>query len=441
MKEVENIEFWISQIEPLVTKSGLSCYPQEFIVCSKDQMIEKQAHYGGYQLYPLWKFGKNFFINKELLNRNFFFLPYEIVINTDPCKAYLLAENAIFQNICIISHVYGHNDFFKNNELFTKNNPAMVEKNLERHCRLIEKYITDPQIGFTRVEETLEAAHSIMFLETEEGTLLDFIAHKAVWLEPWKLDLIDAVDHLAKHLMPVMKTKIMNEGWATYWHHRILQKLAPEIKEKLSYEEYFKAHQFHLNVIRLPNNPRQINPYRVGFYVWEKLAKERGDQYIFEVRKNATDFTFLLDHFCNNEELVYQKFVRPLLVQEFLKENPDQNSDNLSFLEEKGLNFRQYREIVLEAVRSAAGPKFSVFTERAGNKRKLVLNHLYDGRYLKMTHIYGALKLIHVLWGMPIQLNTKTQKKTQRMGLTQPEIKEEDCTFTFYSDGKMTRNE
>lgn len=427
---------WIARIEDWARKRGLDFYPQEFIFCNKEKMLENLAHYGGYKLYRSWKFGKAYSLNKTLLDRNFFFLPYEMVINTNPCRAFILESNALIKNILIMPHVFAHNDFSKNNCVFKKTNAADIERRLEKQSRIVDRHIANPKIGIEKVEEVIEAAHSVMFLETDEGTLLDFILKHALWLKAWKTEVVDAVKLIADHLQPNLQTKIMNEGWATYWHHKMLEELGDELDSLLSYKQKFAGYEFHDQVIRLPAKPSEINPYRVGFCIWQKIAEEKGEKHIFEVRQNHVDFTFLMDYFCGQYEMTYEKFIRPGVIAKEMKEHPGLKPADILPLKEREDGCKEYQEMVMDCVRSKNRPKFAVIVQREGGKNNLILNHQVEGsRFLKRNYIDGALRLIHHLWEDPVVLNTRVKETNNNQII----IKE--CSFTYYRDGAQTKKD
>lgn len=440
---MSDLEWWISRIEDWARGRGLDFYPQEFILSSEDQMLEHLAYHGGYPLYRHWKFGKSFFVNRELFRRQFFFLPYEVVINTNPSRAHLLETNPLIKNIVTIGHVYAHSDFFKNNRAYKKTDAATVDSRFRKYAEIVEKHGKNPRIGLAAVENAIEAAHSVMFLQTDEGTLLEYILKKADWLPDWKKEVLKAVQETAKHLVAGAQTKIMNEGWATYWHYQMLEDLKGEIKSRLnrrSYDANLRDHQFHLRVIDMPDNPRSINPYRVGFYTWGKIAQDRGEKFIFEVRANKTDFGFLLDYFCGQHDLIYREFVRPGFVDPEIKKDPTKTPNDIMPIEKREWNCQKYQEAALNTARDSSRPYFKVFVEEVSKKdgkkfMNLLLNHQFQNQYLKRGYIEGALKLIYRLWQNPVILTTKLGKKE-----TKDNVESEiacDVIFTCFTERQV----
>ena len=115
---IRDLEEWNEKIEAKVQEYGLDFYPQEFELIGFNEMIGYEAYVGMPSRYPHWSFGKAYEKNKTLYSLNLTGLPYEMVINSDPCLAYLMKDNTLLLQILTMAHVYGHNDFFKNNRLF-----------------------------------------------------------------------------------------------------------------------------------------------------------------------------------------------------------------------------------------------------------------------------------------------------------------------------------
>lgn len=141
MYTIEQLEIWNNRIEDLVIKNGLDCFPQEFELCSYEDMLCYEAYVGMPSHYPHWSFGKSYERHKSLYQYNLTGLPYELVINSNPCIAYLMKDNTLLLQILTMAHVYGHNDFFKNNRLFVMatNSSATIE--------MFKKNLRSPSLG------------------------------------------------------------------------------------------------------------------------------------------------------------------------------------------------------------------------------------------------------------------------------------------------------
>ncbi|OAA86852.1 SpoVR family protein [Clostridium ljungdahlii] len=162
-----DLEKWCDIIEDTSKKSGLDFYPQEFEIVSYTDMIGYEAYLGMPARYPHWSFGKSYDRTKSLYKYNLTGLPYEMVINSNPCLAYLMKDNTLLLQILTMAHVYGHNDFFKNNRLFKEGTKASYTLEMFKNdADMIREYINDPSIGYEGVEKILNAAHSIRFQTT-----------------------------------------------------------------------------------------------------------------------------------------------------------------------------------------------------------------------------------------------------------------------------------
>lgn len=425
MNESEELKFWIEKIEKIAARLGLSFYPQEFYVVSKQKMIEAMAYHGGYPLYPHWSFGKSLKIGKILYEKNYFFLPYEIVINTDPCRAFLLESNPLFYNILVVAHVYGHNDFFKNNRAFKDTRPELILPEMEKYRLKIRKFVNDRKIGIEKVEKTIDAAHAMMFIRTDVN-FYDFLIKNGTRIEPWQKEILAAVKIIDGHLRPNIATKIINEGWATYWHWRIIE----EMKDSLPFDDYFKMRMVHLRVIRMPKNPKIVNPYRVGFLLWKKIAEEAGEAAIFKIRKEMADFEFLLTYFNDRGDFIYENFVKPgleSLAAEMAGLAEEQQKaimeafglvvgkdGSLAMLpEQRELQTLECREKILESRGENMLPRFEISIE-AGKLMKedfLNLKHKYEGRPLDKNESLMVLRMIQALWRDPVVLEMSLEEK------------------------------
>jgi len=413
MSDLHKLQYWLDRVEDLTREMGLTFYPQKFILCSKEKMLEKQVHHGGYYMYSHWSFGKQFTIDKILYEHKFFFLPYEMVVNTNPCEAFLLGENPLVYNILIAAHVYAHNDFFRHNKAFNETQPERIQRQIRRGCDLIDGHAEDHKIGPGKVVKLLDAAHAAMFTNcgqgphVRRGTILDFIVENAQSLESWELDILRFIQTVSGHLMPQLRTKVMNEGWATFWHYQMLRKLEKEIRTKLSFDDYFQAYQLHLSVIRLGQEDITVlNPYRIGFATWSKIAETHGVPFAFNVRQSQTDHEFLLDHF-NGQDFIYKWFVKPGYVDKILAKSPRIRPWDVIPPNDRADRIADFTELVRKSVWGNGTPRFQLSVKYIDNKPALVIKHQFDGRLLNQNQIAGTLKLLNYLWRGKIILQTR----------------------------------
>lgn len=282
-----DIEKWNEKIEKKVREYGLECYPQEFEIIGFNEMIGYEAYVGMPSRYPHWSFGKSYEKSKTLYSLNLTGLPYEMVINSDPCLAYLMKDNTLLLQILTMAHVYGHNDFFRNNRLFKEGTNAKYTLEMfNLDAKIIRNYIDDPSIGYSEVERILDAGHAIRYQskrtvgvkeltnnEIKENILKDYENKKEnrdildpyeeislpdldkIPLEPvddlmgfiinygqlqeWQKTILRIVKRETEYFIPQIETKIMNEGWASYTHYNILKQL--ELPQEL-HLEFLKRH-------------------------------------------------------------------------------------------------------------------------------------------------------------------------------------------------------
>lgn len=423
------------RIEELVGASGLDCYPQEFEICSYEDMLSYEAYLGMPTRYPHWSFGKSYERKKTYYRYNLTGLPYEMVINSNPCLAYLMKENSLLLQILTMAHVYAHNDFFKNNRLFRQGTKA--ERSMEMfnaHARRVREYAADPSIGTLRVEQVLNDAHALRLqtcrivgekilsreemkkrllerfqpresvhpllektlrkeppdLETPvlqpQDDLLLFLIHYAR-LQDWERDILGMVREEGLYFLPQIETKIMNEGWASFWHYRFLQKL------KLPQDLHLEFLKRHNQVVCAHEGT--INPYHMGFMILTKLSRDPGgEERLFETRAQERDISFLLrfldEELCQELNLFqYMRSGREYLV----KEVADQEG------------WKKIRDTLVGMTGINGIPNIRVI-EVQKQDDTLHLEHEWDGRELQIEYANQTLKHVARLWGRKVALHT-----------------------------------
>ena len=141
--DLHDLEYWDDKIREQAEALGLDCYPQEFELCNHTDMLTYMAYSGIPSHYPHWSYGKSFEKLKTLYEYGVSGLPYEMVINSNPALAYLMRDNSLCLQILTIAHVYGHNDFFKNNIWFSRTNRKMMDETANHGNRIrsfMERY-------------------------------------------------------------------------------------------------------------------------------------------------------------------------------------------------------------------------------------------------------------------------------------------------------------
>ncbi|MDI9499985.1 MAG: SpoVR family protein [Bacillota bacterium] len=439
---VNELEKWSRQIEEIAEESGLDCYEQEFWLVSYEEMMSYEAYSGMPSHYPHWSYGKAYERIRTLNKYNLSGLPYEIVINSNPCIAYLMKDNSLLLQILTMAHVYAHNDFFKNNRLFRLGTRAehTVEM-FKNHAERVRDYVKDPSIGCIEVERVLNAAHALRYqceriigikklqadelrervkssnkrsasdfpllepkptytdepdlrrlpLEPEED-LLFFISTYGR-LEPWQKDIIDIVREETRYFIPQIETKIINEGWASFWHYMILKKLG--LPQKL-YFEFLRRH----NQIIKPYEGR-INPYFLGFKIFMDLYEKNdgNTQKIFEVRSVERDETFI-------RRYLTKELCAELKLFEYEKHGSEYVVSEVA--DDKG--WMKIRNTIASSTGFGSLPVVRVIDWNQ-KENTLLLEHMYDGRELDLQYANETLKHLVDLWEGRVILNTVAEGK------------------------------
>ncbi|HOA54088.1 MAG: SpoVR family protein [Acetivibrionales bacterium] len=439
---VNELKKWSRQIEEIAEESGLDCYEQEFWLVSYEEMMSYEAYSGMPSHYPHWSYGKAYERIRTLNKYNLSGLPYEIVINSNPCIAYLMKDNSLLLQILTMAHVYAHNDFFKNNRLFRLGTRAehTVEM-FKNHAERVRDYVKDPSIGCIEVERVLNAAHALRYqceriigikklqadelrervkssnkrsasdfpllepkptytdepdlrrlpLEPEED-LLFFISTYGR-LEPWQKDIIDIVREETRYFIPQIETKIINEGWASFWHYMILKKLG--LPQKL-YFEFLRRH----NQIIKPYEGR-INPYFLGFKIFMDLYEKNdgNTQKIFEVRSVERDETFI-------RRYLTKELCAELKLFEYEKHGSEYVVSEVA--DDKG--WMKIRNTIASSTGFGSLPVVRVIDWNQ-KENTLLLEHMYDGRELDLQYANETLKHLVDLWEGRVILNTVAEGK------------------------------
>ncbi|ANQ85238.1 SpoVR family protein [Azoarcus olearius] len=323
------IERYHTEIARVASNYRLDTYPVQIEIITAEQMMDAYASVGMPVNYHHWSFGKHFLATEKGYRRGQMGLAYEIVINSNPCIAYLMEENTLPMQGLVIAHAaYGHNSFFKGNYMFRTwtNADAIID-----YLVFARNYIAscEERYGEEEVELLLDSCHALMnlgvdrykrppklslakeklrqaereeylqgqvndlwrtlpqmeartgavaerrFPDEPEENLLYFIEKNAPLLEPWQREVVRIVRKIAQYFFPQRQTQVMNEGWATFWHYTLLNTLYDEGLLADSFMLEFL--QSHTNVVyQPPYNSRWysgINPYALGFAMWQDIRR------------------------------------------------------------------------------------------------------------------------------------------------------------------------
>ena len=434
---LEELQKWNEKIEKKAKSLGLDFYPQEFDICDYNDMLGYQSYAGMPSRYPHWSYGKSFEKQRTLYQHGLTGLAYEMVINSNPCLAYLMIDNPLSMQILTMAHVYGHNDFFKNNINFSKTRPELALEMFKRHADRIRKYVETPGIGYERVEKILDAAHAIRFQcdrnifikrlsgqEQEENyfkslnkppeqwdhlkerktetihfepepvnDVVMFIRDNQPFLEPWEKDILTIVHNETRYFLPQMETKIMNEGWATFWHFNILNRLnlTPNL-----HMDFIRSHN---QVIR--PHVGGLNPYHIGYKIFTHIAGSDGHEInydinpdIFMVREVDRDSSFL-------RQYLTESLAKELNLFEYTVKNKKAVVSEVP--DEKGWPI--LRETLISNIGMNGLPVIKVKDiNRKNNQLRLI--HEYDDRELDLQYVEKTLQHLFNLWDNPVLLET-----------------------------------
>ena len=451
--DLRDLVEWDRKIRDKVAEFGLDCYPQEFELCDHNGMLGYMAYSGMPSHYPHWSYGKSYEKLKTLYDHGVSGLPYEMVINSNPAIAYLMRDNSLLLHILTIAHVYGHNDFFKNN--FTFKSATRAELTIESFkaaAMRVRRYVEDPSIGVEKVERILDAAHALSWqcrrnfaikklspfeqmaraedtaqgspdpfqkiharrtvevpdfhkvpLEPDEDLLL-FIRDHNPFLADFEKDLLTIVDQEAKYFISMMETKIMNEGWASYWHKRILESL--DLDQGLHLEFIVN----HNQVVR--PIPGQINPYHLGLKLWEDIYRrytnptaeeikrdgkpaKSGNEKIFEVREVERDASFL-------RRYLTEDLMREMDIFEYEARGEELVVSKVA--DDDG--WKEVKATLIKNVGTNSIPVLKVDDADFGQNRTLYVKHDHDGRDLHIEYAEKSLNYLQRLWGREVVLET-----------------------------------
>lgn len=449
----------IAQIEALAKSVGLKYHPVEFEVVPESFMTEI-AIYGLPVRMPHWSFGVRY-IYQLIQHRMGLSRLFEVVFPGNPGRAYLAKSNSTAENVLVTAHVLGHADFSANNMLFKRSQAQVGEHIVEQaaaHARQIGLAIEEH--GLERVEAVLDAALSLeqhidvdQALRRErypelvpekaplssdefalryaalgpdtaratasgpakrspipphpEKDLLWFIAHYAPEMEPWERDIFLAVREESFYFYPVFACQIMNEGWASYWHARLLREA-----DFLPQSAYVDAIKCHSDVVRPTasgdNVALSTNPYHLGFSIWEKIVEQRGLEHARKIMCEDDDFSFIRNHLTQEiaTELQLFRFRGPatgtLTVQE----------SDLSAL----------HDALLQPKYGFGAPTVSASRIHVDGKLELIHDHVTDGRGLDPDRGRKVLEYIARVWRRPVTIVTVNNENNPMELSVTPEL-------------------
>ena len=434
---------YAQQLESLAKRLGLDYYPVDFELAPASLMTEI-AVYGLPIRMPHWSFGVRYIhqLVRQSMGHSKIF---EVMFPGDPCRAFLMDGNSLAENTLVTAHVLGHADFSKNNSLFARFHEMaggnIVEK-AAAHAQRIQQAIE--HAGLEKVEAVLDAAlaleshidvsgelHRARYPEMvpdkpkpdvsgfqrkfltlpgesrpetlpigplrarvpphPEYDLLWFIANYAPELEQWERDVFLAVRAESLYFYPVFACQIMNEGWASYWHARLLREA-----EFLPQQTYLAAIKAHSDVVRPFASGEEtalgINPYHLGFSIWEHIVERHGLGRALEVRREEDDFGFIrnwLDRELAEKSGLFVYETRP--------------GDEIRVASR---SLEAVREAILAPKFNFGAPRVAAVETRHDGTLLLAHDAASDGRGLDTARARKVLEYVRRVWRRPVRLST-----------------------------------
>jgi len=469
---------WAKQIKAYALDCELDFFEVIFELLDYEE-LNMVAAYGGFPTrYPHWNFGMQF---QELQKGYVYGLQkiYELVINNDPCYAYLMRCNHLVDQQLVMAHVYGHADFFKNNYWFSKTNRKMMDE-FANHGVRIRRYIE--RYGLKPVEDFLDCCLSLenlidihspfivrrrsggedaqdespadqvqaprlksksymdsyinppSYLEAEKERIISEIEGKRKFpespekdvllflienakFERWQRDILSMIREEAYYFAPQAMTKIMNEGWASYWHSTMMTEKICTAADIVDYADH------HSKTMGM--QPGKLNPYKVGLELfrdieerWDKgqfgpeweecddVVKKTswdkklglGRKKIFEVRGIYNDVTFI-------DEFLTEDFAKRnnLFTYAFNKQTRDYVIESREF--------EQVKQKLLFGLTNAGQPSIAVDNGNYKNRGELYLRHEFQGIPLDINSAKDTIGNLFKIWGRPVHLETVTDKR------------------------------
>ncbi len=469
----ELIEEYHRVIRMTADRFGLDTYPNQLEIITAEQMMDAYASVGMPVNYRHWSYGKEFIATEKNYKRGHMGLAYEIVINSNPCISYLMEENTMAMQALVIAHAaYGHNSFFKGNYLFrmwtdaasiidylvyAKNYIAACEEKygletvetfldschalsnhgVDRYRRPTKKTLAQElserkereayaqqQVNDLwrtlprRAEKDGSAAEIRRFPEEPQENLLYFIEKHAPLLEPWQREVVRIVRKIAQYFYPQRQTQVMNEGWATFWHHRLLNTMYDD--GWLTDGAMIEWLTSHTNVVYQPKVGERgysgLNPYALGFAMYTDIQRicehptEEDHAWFPQIAGKPWLPTLHQAMREYKDESFVGQYLSPKLMRDLrlFAIHDDQTEDELEVAaihDEAG--YRRLRESLSRQYDlGSREPNIQVWNVNLRGDRSLTLRHFQHND--RPLHDSAAEVLKHVarLWGFGVQLES-----------------------------------
>lgn len=468
------------RIRRIVTEDmGLKVCDIEWDVVPAQKMLEIMAYNIPTNI-SNWKYGRDYERLRTIYENVDPNLPYEVVIHSNPARAYLMSSNVFAIQVLVMAHVFGHANFFTENKWFINSRQDIVELMAEAQTRFNEY---EKIYGIDAVERVVDAGHALMWhsnpFETETENerrlrvfeqkkmmnkpdisefndivtksapsisssdynielwkhlklktpvepvedILRYVIDNSRLLEDWQKDVLEIIRTNGQYYWPIIRTRYMNEGWATFIHSHVMDKL---FNEKILTGDEHGQYNFSNSLVKAKSQT-SMNPYHIGFEIWNSI-KERWDKgqhgnewlncenitekdnwntgdmagwdKIKSVMETYTDWFFLQDFLTN--ELV-EKLEMYIYVQ--IQTSP-------ATLDSIIADFKsdEIRKLIINSFAHSGIPKINIINGNHEENGTLLLEHRFSGLPLDKQYAISTMKHIYNLWGRPINLKTKTMK-------------------------------
>ncbi|AJY76167.1 SpoVR family protein [Paenibacillus beijingensis] len=392
--DYEQLEQSIGRLTEMAAAEGLDFFPMRYEVCPSEVLYSIGA-YGMPTRFAHWSFGKAYQRMKAEYDFGLSRI-YELVINSNPCYAFLLDRNTLLQNKLIVAHVLGHSDFFKNNAMFAATDRKMVDRMAVFASRM---RAFEQEYGADEVEYVLDASLSIQehvdpqirsgrkdgFGEKEGGTkdVVGFIAGNSRKLKDWQREILYMLREEMLYFWPQMETKILNEGWATFWHLRLIRQL------ELNDSEIVEFAKMNAGVVQPGSG--SLNPYYLGLRMLEYIERREGTEALFDIREMESDVSFL------------RNYLSKALVEEMDLFLYGRDGDVYRVTDK---DVATVRDTLIRQRSNGGYPYITAIDDDYGGRGELLLLHRYEGLELDRKYVDRTLPMVHRLWGRPVHLKT-----------------------------------
>ena len=416
---------------------GLRPFPTHFEIVPATVMYEIGS-YGMPGRFSHWTHGKAYQVQKMMYDYGLSKI-YELVINTNPCYAFLLDTNTLLQNTLVVAHVLAHSDFFANNAHFARTSRSMADT-MALNAERIRRY--EFEHGSDAVERLLDSVLSIQehvdpFLKADDlhpdeaarrpaaaasskyddlwrldrgepaaappsplarrpsqpvRDLLLFVHEFSPRLDDWERDVVAIVRSEMLYFYPQMLTKIANEGWASYWHARIMREL------ELSEDDYVEFAQLHAGILQ--PSQRSLNPYHLGFRLLEDIERrwnadgQDGRAKLFEIRETESDVSLIRNYLSED------------LVRDLDLFNYERVGDELVIVDK---SWEDVRDRLVTSLSNRGTPVILAEDGDYNGNLELYLRHAWDGQKLDLNYAQKTLEYLHRLWGRRVWLETRKE--------------------------------